>query len=182
METSLGTSCQTGAAGHLWGTKGWGQHGGQEGDGRSPPAHPSPRQAPFLPPSLLTSTPLLPGEVGPATCSSSPLDGTRKVLVSDHKSLGGQQGLGEERDEREIVSRCPPPPPRKWFPRGWEGDREEEVNRGQGRERIVSGRRLWLIGHATLGIRESAVGMGRAGRTKDEREVVRAGWDIHTLG
>lgn len=35
---------------------------------------------------------------------------------------------------------------------GWEGDREGEVSRGQGQERIVSGRRLLLIGHATLGI------------------------------
>lgn len=40
------------------------------------------------------------------------------------------------------------------------------MSRGQGREKIVSGRRLWLIGHATLGIRESVVGTGRAGRNK----------------
>ena len=57
-------------------------------------------------------------------------------------------------------------PSRKWFPYGWEGDREEEVSRGQGREKIVSGRRLWLIGYATLGIRDSTVGMGRVDRNK----------------
>lgn len=49
---------------------------------------------------------------------------------------------------------------------GWEGDREEKVSRGQGQERILSGRRLWLIGHATLGILESAVGRGWVGRNK----------------
>ena len=54
---------------------------------------------------------------------------------------------------------------------GWKRDREEEMSRGQGMERIMSGRRLWLIGHATLGIQESVVGMGRAGRTKDERRL-----------
>lgn len=48
---------------------------------------------------------------------------------------------------------------------GCEGDREE-VSRGQGWERIVSGRRLRLIGHATLGIRKPAVGMGWAGSNK----------------
>lgn len=70
-----------------------------------------------------------------------------------------------------------------WPPEAWQGKKEgwsqaesncptesgwEEVSRGQGRERDLSGRRCLLIGHATLEIRicESAVGMGRAGENK----------------
>lgn len=47
------------------------------------------------------------------------------------------------------------------------------MSRGQGWERIVSGRRLWLIGHATLGTREPVVGTAGLAGTKDEREAVR---------
>lgn len=80
-------------------------------------------------------------------------------LVSNHNSLGGHQRLSRKRARERLKSICP-------TESVWEGDREEEVSRGQGRETIVSGRRFLLIGHATLGTRESAAGMGRAVRNK----------------
>lgn len=57
------------------------------------------------------------------------------------------------------------PRPLQWFPLGGERDREE-VSRGQGWETDHVGAKTLAHRHATLGIRESAVGMGRAGRNK----------------
>ena len=69
--------------------------------------------------------------------------------------VGAWQGEGKEGGCKPLPPPHPTPytpTPQKWLPHGCEGDREEEVSRGQGWERIVSGQRLWLIGHATLGI------------------------------
>ena len=166
----FGTGSQTGAARHLWGAKLWGwrpSEGGREtGEVTQPTSLPPGTPFLSLPPNPLASTLLAPRKVEPTTCPSSPLDNTPKSssLYLTTIPLVASGGLGARRGAGGRWQATDPPP--QWFPLGGERDREEEVSRGQGWERIMSGRRLWLIGHATLGIRESVVGMGRAGRNK----------------
>lgn len=92
--------------------------------------------------------------------------------MSDHSSLGGQWQLGKETGRRETASHCPSTT-RKWFHQGWEGDREEERSRGQGWEKIVSGRSLWLMDTPRWESENPRWEWAGLAGTKDEREVVR---------
>lgn len=136
---------------------------------RVPQAH-----LPF-PPNPLPAL-LLQGKAGPTTCPHSPPDNAPEssFLCPPSIPLVAIGGLAR----RGAGGRLQATVPLKVVSSSWEGDREEQVNRGQGWERIVSGRRL-AHRHATLGIRESVVGMGWAEGTKDEREAV-CRWDTPT--